>query len=263
MAHNRTPTSQPPKAAVSGANDPKIARSRPSVGAPTKLAEVIYARIIHAIESGECAPGSRLPSELALASMLGASRPVVRDALAWLREDGIVTSRKGSGTYVHRLPPRQEVLKPLMSLADTRQCLEFRLAIEAETAYLAARDGSTASHVAINRVLSKLEHSLKRNRLAIDLDFDFHAVIARASGNAYLVNALTAAKVSITDGMSVIRTTSLRDPAARLRIVHQQHCAVVNAILARQPENAKEAMRAHLTHVLVETMHGTSRPPKR
>ena len=66
--------------------------------------ELIYVqvadRIAAQIESGELAPGSRLPAERDLAAELGVSYDSVRRAMEVLRERGLITTVHGRGTYV-------------------------------------------------------------------------------------------------------------------------------------------------------------------
>ncbi|RLK22684.1 regulatory GntR family protein [Micromonospora sp. M71_S20] len=64
----------------------------------------IYAAIRAAIESGEYAPGARLPSEAAFAREFGVTHVTVRQALAELRRDGLVEPRQGVGTFVRECP---------------------------------------------------------------------------------------------------------------------------------------------------------------
>ncbi len=70
----------------------------------TRLSTVVYEGIVALISRGDFALSSRLPSETRLSGMFGASRPVVREALARLREDGVIVSRQGSGSFVRRRP---------------------------------------------------------------------------------------------------------------------------------------------------------------
>lgn len=58
--------------------------------------------LVAAIESGDLVEGDRLPSELELCSRFRVGRPTVRQALALLRQEGWLTTRRGSGTYVAR-----------------------------------------------------------------------------------------------------------------------------------------------------------------
>lgn len=57
------------------------------------------------LSEGAWAAGDRLPSEPTLAEELGVSRVTIRAALAQLENDGVVTRRHGSGTYVNSLRP--------------------------------------------------------------------------------------------------------------------------------------------------------------
>lgn len=61
-----------------------------------QLAAIIRARV----ESGELAPGTRLPPILAMAGEYGVSVPTVRKALAVLKDEGLVTGIAGWGTFI-------------------------------------------------------------------------------------------------------------------------------------------------------------------
>ena len=54
----------------------------------------------HAVENGELKPGQALPGERELGKLLDLSRVTVRKALAELVEDGVLTQKRGSGTFV-------------------------------------------------------------------------------------------------------------------------------------------------------------------
>jgi GntR family transcriptional regulator, transcriptional repressor for pyruvate dehydrogenase complex len=71
-------------------------RPRPNLAADAAAA------LTRSIRDGSLAPGDRLPSETELARRLGVSRPVVREAIAYLKADGIVASRRGLGLFVNR-----------------------------------------------------------------------------------------------------------------------------------------------------------------
>ncbi|MHB8452803.1 MAG: GntR family transcriptional regulator [Mycobacteriales bacterium] len=57
-------------------------------------------RLVDAITQGQLAPGARLPSEPELVARFGVGRPTVRQAIALLRQDGWVLTRRGFGTQV-------------------------------------------------------------------------------------------------------------------------------------------------------------------
>lgn len=61
-----------------------------------RASEVIYQQIYPKIVSGELKPGDRLPSERELAQQFQRSRPIVREALRMLQQDGLLETSIGS-----------------------------------------------------------------------------------------------------------------------------------------------------------------------
>ena len=109
------------------------------------LHEGIAAQIEKAILSGELESGARLPSEDALAKEFGVSRPIVREALARLRDRGLVKTLTGSGTFVQQ-PDTDHLAQALLrhlreartDSQSIRNLYEARIAIETMSAQLAA-----------------------------------------------------------------------------------------------------------------------------
>jgi DNA-binding GntR family transcriptional regulator len=100
-----------------------IAERPLTIGRGATLAEMVYAQMLELIEEGTWTPGVRLPSEAALSRRFGISRPVVRQALARLRESGLVQSRRGSGSYIAGAAsdlPSVDRAKPIGDLAVKR-----------------------------------------------------------------------------------------------------------------------------------------------
>ena len=84
-----------------------------------RLAAAVYEQIDRLIRRGEFPKGVKLPPESELARRFGVSRPVVREALARLRDEGIVRSQQGSGTFVIRgMLPSAAALPQIRTLAD-------------------------------------------------------------------------------------------------------------------------------------------------
>ncbi|MBM7328916.1 FadR family transcriptional regulator, partial [Agrobacterium sp. S2] len=121
----------------------------------TRLSDIIYEKIVGMISDGRFPVNERLPSEQNLASLFGASRPVVREALERLRNDELIVSQKGSGSYV-RQQPDSSVLQqvPVGSLADVQRFFEFRAGLEASAAELAARNWQAADRVRIEQAIA-------------------------------------------------------------------------------------------------------------
>ena len=119
LARSRPPSIRPPARAPALAA--RTEAQRPLGGLEGRLSGGIYEHIFERIVAGEFPGNARLPSETELALRLGASRPVVREALARLREDGVIVSRQGSGSYVRRRPDLA-ILRfvPVGSIADVQ-----------------------------------------------------------------------------------------------------------------------------------------------
>jgi len=79
-------------------------------------------KLLNLIHSGVLSPGTQLPSQEELASMLGVSRPTVREAIRGIAQMGLITQRQGVGTFVSsgnwRINEGMEILESLESMAD-------------------------------------------------------------------------------------------------------------------------------------------------
>jgi len=230
--------------------DPAARLRPPASGFPAKLSDVAYAAIFGRIASGEYRVDSRLPTENALAADLSVSRPVVREALARLRDDGIVVSRRGSGTYVVRTPA-QEVIRPspLLSLGDMRHCLQFRISFEGEAAWHAAHHGGDRS--GLTRAIERLESGLTAEVIGAEDDFLFHQAVAECTGNRFFITVMSDLRESIMSGMDITRSFG----SLRAR-VHAQHLEIHEAILANDADAAKSAMRRHLESAMRRAFDG-------
>lgn len=149
------------------------------------LAEQVMARLSGDIRGGRLAPGARLPTEQALTTAFGVSRTVVREAVAALRADGLVVTRRGSGAYVadpaagpFRIGPPRDT-----SLADILNVMELRLAVEVQAAGLAADRAGRRQLGVIRAAWRAIEAALQRGEGAVAEDFAFHRAIAEATGN--------------------------------------------------------------------------------
>jgi DNA-binding FadR family transcriptional regulator len=219
----------------------------PAAWSEAKRSAGIYQRIFELIVAGEFAVNARLPSETDLAQRFGASRPVVREALARLRDDGIIVSRQGSGSYVKRRPDTA-VLRfvPVGSIADIQRCFEFRVGLEGAAAALAADRRDDDDLVAIEAAFGALETCIRDGALGVDADERFHIAIAQATHNDYYVSVQASLHPHIAVGMNLARNLSLLRTAERLRAVQDEHRAIVDAIAARAADAARTAMQSHI-----------------
>lgn len=199
-------------------------------------------RLSAVIRLGVFVSGEQLPPERELAVRLGVSRVNLREAIAALRESGMVQTRRGRGggtTITYDGSPTQ----PLTG-AELRRCaplvadaLHFRRVVEPGAAYLAAgaelaadqRDWLTGFENQVRSADPGPAHRIADSRL--------HLAIAALSGSPMLIEAVVRVQSSL-DGM-LSRLPALPD---NLEQSHQAHRAVVAAILAGDPATARTEM---------------------
>lgn len=211
------------------------------------LSNIVYERILTMIVNDELSVGSKLPTEHVLSERMAVSRPVLRQALKQLREDGVIVSRRGSGSYVTRKPESAVMeFAPTGSIADIQKSFEFRAAIESEAAFLAAERRTERDLKRISSLLDELDLCTQNGTLGTDVDEEFHEAICQASGNSYFVTARASIKQNILTGMNLTRNLSLTKPKARLETVQAEHYAILDGLRRRDKEAARAAMRTHL-----------------
>ncbi|QSN62882.1 FadR/GntR family transcriptional regulator [Caballeronia sp. M1242] len=221
------------------------------------LADRIYSDILNSIIEGEFKEGDRLMTEHALADRFATSRPTVREALARLRADGIIVTRRGSGTTVGRRPdPDVRRFAPLETLSDIRRCYEFRIVTEAGAAELAAQKADDDDLHAIEQAWNQLERVVEAQQgIGASDDFAFHLAVARASKNQFFISAISFIEEQVVFSMNLSRNLSLVKTLERQRLVQREHRDILEAIRARDSARAGQAMKTHLAGAL-ERMFG-------
>lgn len=243
----------PPAPATKG-----VAPPAPPPTETPKLSDIAYARIAASIANGDYAVGGKLPTENELADLMAVSRPIVREALSRLRNDGMVVSRRGSGTYVRRVPlAADRQLAPLSSIADMRRCLDYRISMEGENAYHAALALTDEGRAALGECLARLEQDSNAGEISIDDDFNFHMAVARATENRFFVATMAAMREPIMAGMNITRNFAFLRTHERLLELHQEHVAIHDAVVARDAPGARDAMRRHLENGKTRAFDGT------
>ncbi|MFY0681117.1 MAG: FadR family transcriptional regulator [Thalassovita sp.] len=206
---------------------------------------------------GEIPVGGKLPTEHALSKELEVSRPVLRQALKQLREDDVVVSRQGSGTFVKRRPEGAVLdFAPIGSIADIQRTFEFRAAVEGEAAYLAAERRTETDLKRMREILDELDRCIRDGELGVDADEDFHAAVCAAADNQYFHTARTSMKSNIITGMNLTRNLSLTKPQERLTLVQHEHYRIFDAIEAGAKEDARLAMRQHVENARKRVFDG-------
>ncbi|PJE36266.1 GntR family transcriptional regulator [Pseudooceanicola lipolyticus] len=222
------------------------------------LADQVYEQLLAKILNEEFPVHSRLPAEEELAQGFGVSRPVVRAALSRLRDDEIIQSRRGSGSYVLRRPDRQVIsFAPLESISDVQRCYEFRADVEGAAAAWAARRRDEEDLAAMEKAYKVLEDAYTQRELGVDADQMLHIAIARASKNPFFSSVLESLGDQIAFGVKLSRSLTMLDAPTRQELVLREHRAVLEAIRLKQPEVAQATMRHHITAAKERMFVGT------
>ncbi|MFN7724698.1 MAG: FadR/GntR family transcriptional regulator [Rubrivivax sp.] len=222
----------------------------PALQVGVRLSEQLANALVVSIREGQLKPGEKLPTEAALVERFGVSRTVVREALSRLKTLGLLESRQGSGAYI-RLPdarsPEQLVLTPDGSVAAVIQMVEVRRALEAEAAALAAARTSPASVKPIRQALLAIDRAVAAGGDGVAEDVAFHAAIARATGNPFLLSTLAYLNQFLLDATRVTRANEATREDL-VEAVRLEHAALVAAIEAGDVDAARQAGRAHMVN---------------
>ena len=207
-----------------------------------------------AIESGEFAPGSLLPSERVLCATFGVSRVSVREAIAGLEAMGLVTVQHGRGAFVRdRVATRYagpfgRYLE--LHRAELAELLKVRGALDELAAEDAALNASADDLARIAEAGRQFREAAEADppdlaRLA-ELDVAFHVAIAEAAGGELLAKLLR----ELNGVLDESRRMTLGLPGQPVRSA-QQHQAILNAIMAGDARPARRAAGRHVQAVLM------------
>jgi len=223
------------------------------------MSDSVYEELIQLIVQGEFEVGKKLPTENVLSKRLNVSRPILRRALKQLRNDDVIVSRQGSGSFVKKRPELAVLdFAPIGSIADIQRTFEFRAAVEGEAAYHCALRRTQDELSQIRTAIKMLDECIEQNKLGSDADVILHEAICRASHNHYFTSARNSLKPNILTGINLTRNLSLLKPRARLELVQKEHYLILDAIERQDAEAARSAMRSHLENARLRVFEGNS-----
>lgn len=219
---------------------------------PVKLVpgyRVVSSAIEDHIVRGELEAGTLLPTEQALAQQFGVNRSTVREAIRQLEQEGLVTRQGARRLYVtlpgvHDVAPRA-ARALLMQHVTFQELWQVALVLEAQAASLAARCASAEHLAQLKLLVQRMAEHLKRGGNAeehAELDIEFHAAVARASGNRVLM--LAREPINLLYRPSLMRLQQQLPQAERRNL--EAHRRVLGAIEAGNADEAGEWMRKHL-----------------
>lgn len=196
--------------------------------------DAAYDRLMALILSDRLSPDRPL-SERKLAEALDIGRTPVREAIRALAGDGVLEIRPARGTYLRGIE-----LEELQELYEARQMLE------GQAAYFAAERGATPQLSAHRERLARAGQSMvpgDRDGTNDAARGEFHLDVLRAARNGVLLDLYLPIRLRFRVAARRVRLPGgdCGDWAAR------DHLAILDAIEAREPEEARRRMGEHLT----------------
>jgi DNA-binding FadR family transcriptional regulator len=224
------------------AETPAVAAVFDPVQAVTTFEETVE-RLGTGIRLGLLPPASQLPPERELAEQMGISRSTLRQALTALTQSGhlVAVRGRGGGWFVAEVPPREQITH--VDLADWRELLDYRVAIEVGAVVLACQRAQQDD-------LARLSDHVVAMREVDDFaafrhgDVFFHLGLAEAAGSPRLVAAMTEVQGAMSELIGHIA-----HPPEVLERSNAQHAKLVTLL---ERGDAERAVRLVLEH-----LHGT------
>lgn len=193
----------------------------------------IYQRVLGAILEHQLPPGTQLVEER-LASVFGVSRTKIRQALARLAHDSIVTVVPNRGAFVSS-----------PTVEEAREVFEARRLIEPSLVERVARS-ATAAHIARLRehvALESAARGARDKRSIIRLSGEFHHIIAEMAGNSFLARAMR--ELETLTCLVIILYDAPNVPSCP----YHEHSDITDAVEAHDTVRAAALMLEHLNHV--------------
>ena len=211
---------------------------------PRRLYRQIATQLRQLIDQGEYPEGSRLPAERELADMLGVSRQTVREALIALEVEGRLRIRVGSGIYVAS-QHAGETGTAQTHIEGPFEVLRARAFVESAVAEEAARQAADEDIARLDAVLAEVSGLPLNIERWIALDRSFHRAIAATLGNVVLLRTVGELFDQRINPYFIQLARHIENDAT-WRAAHAEHIVIRDAIAARKPAAARDAMREHL-----------------
>ncbi|HJV44959.1 MAG TPA: FadR/GntR family transcriptional regulator [Bacillota bacterium] len=215
-----------------------------------KVYHGILTELNRIVEEDNLRPGDKLPSERELSERLKVGRSSVREALRALELLGLITTRRGEGTFIQNY--RHNKLFDLLGyylLRDrksSKDLLEMRVILELDAVALAC-DRATEKHfLQMESTMIRAAEKIEQGILPIEEDFEFHHTIARASKNSVMHRIWT----PLVEYSKTLRESSSQHGGS-LDLLTGDHSRIMEAVRNKDKVEAVRLMREHLEKTIL------------
>jgi GntR family transcriptional repressor for pyruvate dehydrogenase complex len=209
-----------------------------------RLGEQVAELLLAAIRLHGFLPGERLPSERELCGRLGVNRTAVREGLRWLEQQQFIEIRRGKygGAFVVHTPAEIALERIRGRIPELRELLEYRGLLEPVTAALAAERIGADELARLAELHRREEQELGLTRAQVRaIDVEIHEVVAAASKNQYLFQAIRDIRLRLAPGLDLMSRT-----LTRRRESHSGHAQLLEALERHDAAATAFAMKSHL-----------------
>ncbi|MDB5911506.1 MAG: Transcriptional regulator, GntR family [Ramlibacter sp.] len=230
----------------------------PAINKPIKIVQRAdakedgYERVLsflrNQLVSGRLKTGDRLLPERDLASALGVSRPVIREALTALSTLGAVEIRRGYGTVVRE--PNFTALADYFSLVLAQQAgavddvMQARIAIERQAIRLACTRALAPDLERLSQALRAIQETIDDPVQGGEADFHFHSMIVQAAHSPALSSVYAAVAKLLQESHLKRRKVIASVPQVDAYLI-DHHEAIMSAIRRRDPAQADALLAEH------------------
>jgi DNA-binding GntR family transcriptional regulator len=215
------------------AMDKKAARAKDRARAARAYANTIYERIFVSIIEHRLPPGAKL-GEDRLAAIFGVTRARIRQVIARLAHEGVVTVHANRGAFV-----AEPTIEQARDLFEARRLLEPPLAMKLASKIDSRKLARLRNQIAAEQAARKAND----RRALIRLTGEFHLLLAEMGGNQ-VVSRLLKELESLTS-LVIFLYDAPTMPACR----DGDHTKIVDALTARNGRRAAAAMLRHLNDI--------------
>lgn len=211
----------------------------------TEVLNGIILKIKELINFKNLEPGDKLPSERMLSEKFEVSRSNIREAIQKLEFYGILKSIPQSGTFVANIGviAINGIIEDILRLeeSDFKSLVETRILLELKTVRLAATRRTEENLKQIKSALEAFTQKVLNGEDAVQEDLLFHLAIAKASGNSTINTMMLIITPEIITNFGKYHVCD--ENQALLGI--QEHTAIYEAIIAQNPQLAKQKLKDH------------------
>lgn len=204
------------------------------------------------IVEGALRPGEPLLPEREMALRLDVSRPTLRQGMKILEDKGLLVAEASGRREV--APLATSITDPLIALLSSRadvvnDYIELRAELESMAARLAATRATDVDRAVLTEAMQRIDlaHEDTDTGKEAEADVDLHVAIYEASHNLVLLHIMRALSGMLRKGIFLNREKLYARPAIR-DVLRDQHRAIFEAVLARDPDAAAHAAETHMTY---------------